>query len=123
MAIAVTSSPDAIPGSQRALWPAHSKAFGNVTGDRLHVHADVAARDGALFLELRNHAAHGVGRDRERDADRTAALRRELDHDGRASDAEVGRAALGGRAIPGEVGLVKVRLDLGSAGRCYSVVP
>src|SRR5215213_1371068 len=44
-------------------------------------------------------------------------LRRVLNHDGWAGDAEVGRAALGGRAVPGQVGLVQCRLDLGRARR------
>src|SRR4051812_47044524 len=36
------------------------------------------------------------------------SLGRVLDHNGWAADAEVGRAAFGGRAIPGQVGLVEL---------------
>lgn len=53
---------------------------------------------------------------------RPTTLRRVLDHDGRAGDAEVGCAALGRRAVPRQGGLAQTGLDLGVARRRVLVV-
>ena len=45
-----------------------------------------------------------------------ATLRRVFDHHGRPLNAEVGRAPLGGRPAPREVGLADLALDLGQVG-------
>ena len=62
-------------GDQRAFGLLQAEAVGDVGVDRLDLHADPSARDRALVLELGHDRLHGVGRDRERDADRAAGGR------------------------------------------------
>ncbi len=52
-------------GHQRALHALETEAVGNLGRDRLDLHADPAACDRALVLELSHDLLHGVGRDRK----------------------------------------------------------
>src|SRR5262249_38679746 len=72
----------------------HAEALGNVGSDRLNLHADPAAADHALVLELGDDRLHGLGRNIEGDADRSARRRedRGIDPDDVAVHVE-GRAA------------------------------
>ena len=92
-------------GDQRALRLLQAEAVGDVRRHRLDLHADPAARHRALVLELGDDRLHGVGRDREGDADRAAGRRedRGVDADHIAFDVE-GRAA--------GIALVHRRVDL-----------
>ena len=72
---------------------------------RLDLHADPAAADRALVLELGDHRLHGRGRNRERDAD--AAAGRRID---RGVDAHHFAVGVEGRATG--VALVHRRIDL-----------
>ena len=83
----------------------HAEAVGDALGHALHLHADPAALDEALVLELGDHGLHRLGRDAEADADRAAGRRvdRGVHRDHIAVDVE-------GR--PAGVALVDRRVDL-----------
>ena len=98
-----------------------AEAVGNARGHGLDLHADPAALDVALVLELRDHGLHGVGRDAEADADRAAGRRvdRGVHRDHLAVDVE-GRAAgvaLVDRRVDLDEVVVGTRADVAAARR------
>ena len=56
-------------GDQRALGRLQAEALGDLRRDRLDLHADPAARDGALVLERGDHVLGDFGGNGEADAD------------------------------------------------------
>ena len=108
-------------GDQRALVVLEVEAVGDLLGHRLDLHADPAARDRALVLELGDHGLHRLRRNREGDADRAAGRRidRGVDADHAAVGVE-GRAtgvALVDRRVDLEEVVVGTRADVAAARR------
>src|SRR5215470_1373119 len=81
-------------GDQRTFGSIHPEVFGNVGSDRLNLHAEPAAADHALVLELGDDRLHRLGRNIKGDANRSARRRedRGVDPDDVAVHVE-GRAA------------------------------
>ena len=113
---AVMTSPASMPaftaglfalrfGDQRAFRLLQAEAVGDILRHRLDLHADPAARDRAVVLELADHALDGVGGDREGDADRTARRRED-----RGVDAD--HIAFGVEGRTAGIALVHRRVDL-----------
>src|SRR5579885_349831 len=106
-------------GDKRAVHILDAETFGDFRRDRLNVHAEIAARDLARFLERGDNVTDGLGRYREGYADTSAGRRNDrrihADHFAR----EVERRAAGVAAINRGVDLEEIigtgRSDIAAA--------
>src|SRR5215208_5344774 len=92
-------------GNQRAAGRLDVEAFGDLIGDLLDPHAEPAAAQFAELPKLIDHDRHGLRRDREAEADRTAGRRDDQRVDADHFAFEVEQRPAGIAAVDGGVGL------------------
>src|SRR5262249_257264 len=94
--------------NQRAFSLLHTEAARDISRDSLNLHADPAAADRALVLELGDHALHRGSGNRERDADAAAGRRVDGGVDAHHLTRHVERRATGIALVHGRVDLDEV---------------
>src|SRR6185369_1063876 len=108
-------------GNERAFRLLEAEAVGDVLRHRLDLHADPAARDRAMVLELTDDAGHRFRRDRKRDDDRTTGRREDrrinADHVSFGVEGRTAGVAFVDRGVDLNEVVISTGADIASPGR------